>query len=66
MLVLFEGSEQKDKMGDVMFKVEIVIMLSLNALIFFFFFFYTYGVVGMNEGRETSTVLTTIKIMLPK
>ena len=62
MLVLFEGSEQKDKMGDVMFKVEIVIMLSWNA----FFLFFTYGVVGMNEGRETSTVLTTIKIMLPK
>lgn len=64
MLVLFEGSEQKDKMGDVMFKVEIVIMLSWNA--FIFFFFLTYGVVGMNEGRETSTLLTTIKIMLPK
>lgn len=62
MLVLFEGSEQKDKMGDVMFKVEIVIMLTWNA----FVFFLTYGVVGMNEGRETSTVLTTIKIILPK
>lgn len=62
MLVLFEGSEQKDKMGDVMFKAEIVIMLSWNA----FFFFKHNGVVGMNEGRETSVVLTTIKIILPK
>lgn len=64
MLVLFEGSEQKDKMGDVMFKVEIVIMLSWNA--FIFFFFKHNGVVGMNEGRETSPVLTIIKIILPK
>lgn len=44
-LALFGGSEQKDKMGDAVFKVAVVIWLGWNA-------FLMYGFVGVNEGRQ--------------
>ena len=57
MLVLFEGSEQKDKMGDVMFKVEIVIMLSWNAFSFFFFFLLQSWIQRGVSEKDVASVL---------